>query len=623
MLASNISNPCRCNGERHRVALLGEFLEPLEEVWTELEALWVRLVDPEAMCNELFGITYTELQKVIYPNPSYKTFLIPKRNGDPRVITEPTKKLKELQIRFLDYLYEKSGPMKKCVHGFTRKRSIVTNARQHCSEKTHHLLNIDIQDFFPSISFYRVRGLLMSRPFNFSYSSATVLSQLCCYNNSLPQGAPTSPILANLICRGLDKELMSLASRHRAVYTRYCDDITFSFSVRDASRLPKSICSFESGVVHLGEEIQQIFATNSFVINKSKTRISNPRHRLEVTGLTINEFPNVKRKYIDEIRGALRAWKKFGYIEACKHFSYRKYSRSTRTANLPSLSNYLWGKLLFLKMVKGEYDNIYNKLAEEFNRLSCLEKEINEQFNFKKLPIASIVINQSDAELATFVVECEAEHPTKGFVYSQGTAFAYEGIGFLTCEHVLRYKDDYYEGLPNSNLTIMNAKTKQKWNVKVTYKNGHQDLALLEVIDNNHPNCKSFFGLEVPIKIGGKGILLGFPNYSQGKMVPNHAECRILNHFNRLALSRIEVSETIRQGNSGGPLVDEQYRLSGIVQHGATIDSDNNECLNIIEIQKSINGFLNETKEKLEKNALVTQLLKILQKMVRNKADVL
>ncbi|MEO8407800.1 MAG: reverse transcriptase family protein, partial [Oxalobacteraceae bacterium] len=165
------------------------------------------------MSRHVLGMSYEAVQKIIYPKPRYKTFLIAKRNGSPRIIQEPRRALKDLQLKVLKFLEERSDKPKPCVHGFTRRRSIVTNARKHCSLQTHHLLNIDIKDFFPSIDFFRVRGVLRGKPFECSHTVATVLAHLCTYHNKLPQGAPTSPILANLVCRSMDRDLMDLARR--------------------------------------------------------------------------------------------------------------------------------------------------------------------------------------------------------------------------------------------------------------------------------------------------------------------------------------------------------------------------------------------------------------------------
>lgn len=227
------------------------------------------------MCKKIFALDFEVISKSIYPKPKYKNFLINKKSGGSRIISEPRAKLKFLQYKLLDFLNEVSGGMKPCVHGFTKDRSIVTNASRHCSPKTRFILNLDLENFFPSITFFRIRGLFQAKPFNFSFGNSTFLAHLCCHNGVLPQGAPTSPILANLICRSLDKELMSLAYRNRATYTRYCDDITFSFSVKTPKKLPGGICNFDGSIANLGVELQQLITKNGFTINPKKTRISS------------------------------------------------------------------------------------------------------------------------------------------------------------------------------------------------------------------------------------------------------------------------------------------------------------------------------------------------------------
>ena len=111
-------------------------------------------------------------------------------------------------------------------HAFTLRRSVVTNARVHLDANL--ILNIDLLDFFPTFHFDRVKGMYRSRPFYFPDAVATVLAHICCFNGRLPQGAPTSPMIANIICRGLDRDLWRLARNHGCRYTRYADDITFS-----------------------------------------------------------------------------------------------------------------------------------------------------------------------------------------------------------------------------------------------------------------------------------------------------------------------------------------------------------------------------------------------------------
>src|SRR5690606_10191540 len=137
-------------------------------------------------------------------------FQIEKKSGGKRQICAPREPLKSIQLR-LKHALINIYKNKSCVHGFIQQRSIVTNARQHISKCL--LVNIDLEDFFSSINFGRLRGLFLSDPFNFNSDVATILAHICCCNGILPQGCPTSPILSNFICRKLDNALLKLASR--------------------------------------------------------------------------------------------------------------------------------------------------------------------------------------------------------------------------------------------------------------------------------------------------------------------------------------------------------------------------------------------------------------------------
>src|SRR5205814_3311637 len=112
---------------------------------------------------------------------------------------------------------------------FIPARSILTNAKPHLRQK--FVLNVDLKDFFPTINFGRVRGVLIAKPYCLLPHIATYIARICCRDNALPQGAPTSPIISNMICSRLDRQLLRLARQYRCVYTRYADDLTFSTSM--------------------------------------------------------------------------------------------------------------------------------------------------------------------------------------------------------------------------------------------------------------------------------------------------------------------------------------------------------------------------------------------------------
>jgi hypothetical protein len=558
-------------------------------------------VDPNTMCNKIFGINYEALSKIIYPAPRYKTFLIKKKNGGHRVISEPRAALKAHQYKLLNFLEDSSGEMKRCVHGFTEDRSVVTNARQHTSPKTRFVLNVDLENFFPSISFYRVRGLFQARPFNFSFNNATILAQVCCHGGVLPQGAPTSPILANLICRSLDKKLMDLAYRNRATYTRYCDDLTFSFTVTNPVKLPGGICGFDGSVVTLGAEFQEIIKSNGFAPNVDKTRLSGHSNRMEVTGLTINKFPNVQKKFSDSIRGALHAWGKYGYVAAQEVWAQRPYLRQRRTDAVPQLHKVLWGRLLYLKMVRSSDDLLYTRLAEKYNRLVSEANLVVPKFDGKLLKVSPVVRNATDASDALFVIECSGDHPSGEVVLSQGTAFAYGEAGLITCDHVIRYKkpapklgaqwfDDgsepYFDDLADAKYEVVRPATGERRNFTIAFRDSGRDIALLKLVGEPFQGMRHFAALEAPLLRHERCKLLGFPNWTPARTNHNDLDGIVTNRFAGGGLQRLEIDTLIRQGNSGGPLVDSQYRIAGVAQQGATQENGNNESLCVTEVQR-------------------------------------
>jgi len=555
------------------------------------------------MAREAFGRSYADIKKLLYPRPRYRSFLLRKRSGGLRIIQEPYSKIKVLQNQALQFLKKFGAGPRPCAHGFVEGKSSVTNARTHWEQHPRFVLNLDLQDFFPSITFYRVRGLLQKGPFNFSHHVATVLAHLCTLDNTLPQGAPTSPFIANLICRGLDRDLMALARRHRCTYTRYADDLTFSFSVRDASRLPSNLCVFEGGVLTIGEELSSVIRGHSFKIHDGKTRISSVHSRQEVTGVTINAFPNVPRKFVDKIRGALHAWERWGYKaaqdewdrrvkeSAVKALTERAWQRQTRVGASPRLSNLIWGRLLYLRMVRGKEDALYTRLAEVYNRLVAVTAEADKMFLAPKLPVSAVVKGQSDVRRATFVVEWMGDFPLPEgqgteAVMAQGTAFAYRHSDLLiTCDHVFRFElrgeDRDFNDVPGALVTV-SIPGGGRWGATLLHRDLARDLAVLQ-IKGDLSDLRHFSGAGASATRHQSGWLIGFPNWTPGREV-DIQKTAVTNAFVRGGLNRMDTAALIRQGNSGGPLVDDSFRVVGVAEHGATQDTGNNECLCVTEL---------------------------------------
>ncbi len=244
----------------------------------------------------------------------YKTFRIPKKREGFREISQPVRGLALAQDRLAPVLHHVYSP-KEYVKGFVSKQSFLSNARYHQGQRW--VLNIDLKDFFGTISFPRVFGLFRSNLFGFNYRVSTILARICTFQGVLPQGASTSPVLANIIANSLDRKLVEIARSERVKYTRYSDDITFSSSRKLRPKaLVKSVAeTMDDWQVELGDQLRDAVSRSGFSINEEKTRLMLPNNRQEVTGLVVNQHANVRRKDISRLRMKLFSVKKVGGFE--------------------------------------------------------------------------------------------------------------------------------------------------------------------------------------------------------------------------------------------------------------------------------------------------------------------
>lgn len=313
--------------------------------------LTLRNLDDLSLC---LRVPYYPLLKILDDSQEdYRVFKIRKRNGDYRQIEAPSKPLKEIQQR-LNFHLQRSYLQSRaeCVHGFVSNfgkklptRNITTNAAVHVGAQ--QVLNMDIENFFPSIDVWRVKQIFCSYPFYFGNNLASHLAILTTHNSKLPMGAPTSPVISNFACFLLDRKLMRFAIKNKLQYTRYADDLTFS-----------SKENFPEDVV---QQISSILESEQFKVNEAKTRIFSNKGRQTVTGLKVNTKVNVDRRFVRSIRAMLHKWKTQGLATA---------SRVNRSEF--EFINILKGKLNFLKMVKGEEDGVYKNLFDKFRMLDAL-----------------------------------------------------------------------------------------------------------------------------------------------------------------------------------------------------------------------------------------------------------
>lgn len=347
----------------------------------------------------------------------YNRILIPKKNGTDRVLNAPVPFLKMLQ-RCLNTALNIVFTPHYAAYGFVPNKSIAQNAQQHINR--NFVFNVDLLDFFGNIQFKRVKTVLELSPFNLNDELAFLIANLCCYDNTLPQGAPTSPTLSNVVCQKLDRRLTKLSKKYYARYTRYADDITFS-SRKDV---------FDEKFVN---DLCEIIEDENFKINPAKTRLQDYTERQVVTGLTVNEKVNVSQNYVREVRAMLHNWSKYGYKEANRRYK-------TSCIEKGNLSNtdfikYIVGKLNFLKQVKGKEDKVYQKYKNEFDKLLGI-KEVKEYYN----SIRKIDIDNSSLQAKNIPRFFELFYNSKG-------------IKYLTHDYDIG-KFDYYELLKTAKIEI-------------------------------------------------------------------------------------------------------------------------------------------------------------------------
>jgi len=265
---------------------------------------------------EALGLTIGELRWLSYHRDAaktlhYKRFTIPKRDGSERAIWAPLPKLKAAQRWILRNIVEHL-PVHGAAHGFMPGRSILTNAQPHTGSRL--VVNIDLKDFFPTVTFRRVRG--MFRKAGYREQVATLLAAICTESpreiveydgqtwfvalgpRCLPQGAPTSPMITNTICMRLDRRLTGLAKKSGYTYTRYADDLTFSLPATHKGA-PKT-----GRLIGL---VKKVVAGEGFAVNAKKTAVRRTGGRQQVTGLVVNAAgtPRVPRPLKRQLRAAI------------------------------------------------------------------------------------------------------------------------------------------------------------------------------------------------------------------------------------------------------------------------------------------------------------------------------
>lgn len=257
----------------------------------------------------------------------YHRYSIPKKTGGQRHISAPKPVLARAQQWILDNIVSRVA-LEEPAHGFVPQRSTLTNATPHVGRGV--VVNLDLQDFFPSVGFRRVKGLFAQ--LGYAESVAVVFALLCTEpprvqaeldgrvlhvalgDRVLPQGACTSPAITNCICRRLDRRLRGMAAHVDFTYTRYADDLTLSGD--DPGRL--------AGL--LGA-VRRVVREEGFVVNEAKTRVMRRARRQEVTGLVVNDKVGLSRPQRRTLRAVLHNVARNGLVAENRreHPKFREY----------------------------------------------------------------------------------------------------------------------------------------------------------------------------------------------------------------------------------------------------------------------------------------------------------
>ena len=504
---------------------------------------------------ELLGIEDRSLRYFLYaikPDNMYSEFIIKKKNGEDRYINAPDERLKNIQ-RKMAYILNCVYKVKPAAHGFALEKNIITNAQNHVKRK--YVFNIDLENFFEQIHFGRVRGMLMKPPYSIGSEAALVIAQIACYKGKLPQGAPTSPILTNMVCSPLDTQLTKLAKKYNLHYTRYADDISFSSYKEE---LPKGIMYEDEEGVHVGKELREVLSQNSFTVNKTKTRIFNHRKRQEVTGLVVNEFVNIRRGYIKKLRAILYHCKQDGIYETAKVYVERGNCKNSAIIDMVKneseenkekvegwFKEVLKGKLGYIRYVKGKNHYVFLKYA----------KELNELYGEEVFYIDEELKLLDKIEKSVFILEFESIDD-----YVQGSGFIVKNIGLMTNHHVTDnggvYFASTYKG--EKKYCVSNGTNLIKNNEEIDYacyECGKSDENALEL------------GSSAELEIGSTVLVVGYPDYCKG----NSPEIQTVTITSKRQFAKQEIytiSGRIVHGASGGVVLNLSHQVVGVIRCG-------------------------------------------------------
>ena len=369
--------------------------------------------------------------------------------------------------------------------------------------------------------------------------AADLLARISCHEGKLPQGAPTSPVVTNLICRSFDRSLQEFAHQHRCKVTRYADDITLSTlqpMFHDAvAKFEKSLGAPE---VVVGDGLRRVVAQHGFSINPSKIRLRSQARSQRVTGLVVNEKVNVPRAFVRAVRGMLHAAEKHGVTRAEQVYRLR-YGRQQAPGTPPvTFLRALRGKLEFVR-VRGDRAPTFTRL---WNRACKLDSHLQPR-----------VGSPADVDLSLWVIESESD--VNGHVNrNHGTAFHLRDVGLVAAAHCIGGRVRLYQ---RSRPDVMHAAVI----LQLCYE---RDLCVVEV-PRNVQSASLELGDPFAMRVGTTVRSAGFPDTPVSISRQEGQLVRISHRFGHLNLF---TNFATRKGASGSPLLDSDLRVVGVVLYG-------------------------------------------------------
>ncbi|MBC1516942.1 reverse transcriptase domain-containing protein [Listeria immobilis] len=514
---------------------------------------------------DMLEVSSEFLHSILYKKRSYETFFIQKKSGGHREIKTPNNNLKLIQKK-LAYILSLNYKMHKSAFGFIKNKSIIDNANLHINKRW--VFNFDLEDFFHQFNQGRVIGLLR-KYYKFNNTVAGILAEICCYENTLPQGAPTSPILSNILSFELDREFQKECRKYDCTYSRYVDDISIS---TNKFYFPKKLAyknSQEETI--LGEISQTILDKTSFKVNQKKVYLRHETQHQNVTGLVVNEGVNVSRTYIKRIRATLHNLRVSNEEDGKNKFFLELSKHSSSRSQQFDMYAILKGKIQFVGQVKGKENQVFRKLATSFNQLD-LPASVK--------PISILSSTEKKRCQNTYIVEVGYEIGEELFYYT-GTAFYMKGVGIVSAAHTFKNYYDCKEYADSHHLYLINEnKLTEKINITKKYIDYELDIAIFD-IDTQLNTDDWGFEYSNSIIEGQSCVLLGYPRHIDGNTlntefgkITQKINQKCPNRFNKktgtlgVEQTRFKISSDIYSGNSGGPILNDDDRVIAIAVKG-------------------------------------------------------